>query len=966
MTVGRDGLTYTLIDGTLTISGEGPCTAMTNGRCYISGSSYVNMNTMHTVVINPGVTSIGRYAFRRCSDLTTVSLPDTITSFGSSVFEFTALADFTFPPLVSAIPVRMFSGCWNLHDIFIPESIQTIDNLAFTESGIRSVTGCAKVQSINSEVFSSCANLTSVHFGKSLKSLDPSAFNDCPILETIDIDPDNEFLSVQETTIVNKKLKEMVMLLPNVEVSSTYTIPEGVERIGAHLFENRSELTKIILPDSLRAIGPYAFSSSGLQTIEGGHNVIDIGEYAFNGCESLENIFPKNGPQIFDNLLNIEWGAFTNCSFTELNLPESLLYAYELNGLSNLTYVYVPPQFDTEINWALANSNFVLEDCVVSPDNASFKSIDGVLFDKSGESLLIYPPARPGESYTVPSGVKVICDHAIADTLSLRSLTLNDGLEVIYGLDANTLAEIVFPSSLIHVEGFLSTSTSTFTFGEKMSPSSVNSIILSGRPQNTVMDNYSTYPIPSVEGRTILHNASQATVGDYTIGYNPATGLCSVLSYLGDQSSSEEITVPNQFTIDGVDYTPIHIGPRCFSNLSTEKVNIPSTIIGIGNNAFSSSAITELPDLSHVTLIEDRAFFSCTNLTQAYIPPSVKYLGQYIFANCELTNVTYGGGVKTLIKYLENNNTTINNMVFEDGLEFIGEWNICGVTVGTISFPNTLKQIREGGISWLEGNLQEITLPDHIKILQAEVIEGDPIKEFTTPRSTVVLGNMALASCNQLETITFGPNVRVISTDALDKCQSLKTIIFEGPKPDYFPSNMLMTIRENGDDTPLTIYSPGNWAEKVLDATVVDWIDVTYIDSMPTPSHRVVSDVGIVGKTTTDALRITTVQNALLVTDAVGNVTADSSIDIEELHRLDDIAANIQDQLDAKTNTISIGNQQFTKTVSDHVTSANITSSEAFTAIGFTASPQRTMIGKERPTAYVTYQSNDNNSLGGE
>ena len=204
----EDNLTWKLYeDGTLTISGTG---AMKDYNSTDNPSpAYKNLN-VKKVVIEDGVTSIGKYAFWYCSNLTSITIPDGVTSIGRAAFE----------------------SCKSLTSITIPESITNIEDYAFEWcSGLSNVTIPNSITSIGTGVFHRCISLTSITIPDSVTSIGESAFKRCIGLSSV-------------------------------------TIPDSVTSIGKYAFYYCKSLTNITIPDSVTSIENSAFNDcSSLQTI---------------------------------------------------------------------------------------------------------------------------------------------------------------------------------------------------------------------------------------------------------------------------------------------------------------------------------------------------------------------------------------------------------------------------------------------------------------------------------------------------------------------------------------------------------------------------------------------------------------------------------------------------------------------------------------------------------------------------
>ena len=154
-----DTLTWVLDDnGTLTISGTG----------YMSHffDSPWSASNVKSVIIENGVTSIGRSAFDNCSSLTSIAIPDSVTSIGSSAFCYcTSLTSVAIGDRIKSIGDRTFEECTSLTSITIGDIVTSIGNYAFMDcSSLKSVTIPDSVISIGDRTFYNCSSLTDVYY----------------------------------------------------------------------------------------------------------------------------------------------------------------------------------------------------------------------------------------------------------------------------------------------------------------------------------------------------------------------------------------------------------------------------------------------------------------------------------------------------------------------------------------------------------------------------------------------------------------------------------------------------------------------------------------------------------------------------------------------------------------------------------------------------------------------------------
>ena len=202
------------------------------------------------------VTNVDFQAFRGCSKLTNVTIPEGVTSIGKNAFKgCSALTSVIIPEGVTSIGEGTFDVCSGLKSITIPESVTSIGEWAFGEcSGLTSIIIPSGVTSIGRGAFSRCRGLTSITIPESVTSIGSSAFYDCEELESI-------------------------------------TIPSGVTSIGGSVFSCCYKLTSIAIPERVTSIGEIAFSyCKSLTSITIPSGVTSIGRGAFSSCISLESV----------------------------------------------------------------------------------------------------------------------------------------------------------------------------------------------------------------------------------------------------------------------------------------------------------------------------------------------------------------------------------------------------------------------------------------------------------------------------------------------------------------------------------------------------------------------------------------------------------------------------------------------------------------------------------------------------
>ena len=226
----------------------------------IGDRAFYNCKSLTPIHIPDSVTSIGEYAFECCENLTSIHIPDSVTSLGYGAFDHCNLTSIHISDSVTCIGDYTFYHCENLTFIHIPDSVTSIGDRAFKNcESLTSIHIPDSVTSIGEEAFSNCEDLTSIHIPDNVTSLGGSAFDGC-----------NKLTSIH--------------------------IPDNVTSIGDYAFENCNNLTSIHIPDSVTSIGDSAFKNcENLTSIHIPNSVTSIGDSAFNGCKKLTSITLPQG-----------------------------------------------------------------------------------------------------------------------------------------------------------------------------------------------------------------------------------------------------------------------------------------------------------------------------------------------------------------------------------------------------------------------------------------------------------------------------------------------------------------------------------------------------------------------------------------------------------------------------------------------------------------------------------------------
>ena len=670
--------------------------------------AFWNSRELTSIVIPDGVTSIGDRAFDYCYKLVEIinkSNLEISTKYGSVGYYAKVIHNgeskivnkdgYLFITVDSVNYLMGYIGV--VTELILPADYNgknyKIYNYAFcSRNNLENVVIPDKVTEIGESAFSDCIGLTAVTIGKSVTRINESAFYGC------------------------SGLKDVV-------------IPDGVTSIGSYVFKNCSSLTSVTLGNGLTSIGYEAFyGCSSLTSVTLGSGVTRIGSGAFKECTSITNLHYRG---TIDQWVQID---FVDYRSNPLSYAGDLYINNELVTKANITTA-------TKINYT------------------AFQNCRSLVLVTIGNSVTDIGESAFGNcknltSVTIGNGVKSIGKYAFESCVSLINLTIGNSVRGIgdyafngcVGLTILTLPDTVWKIgryAFYKCTGLISVTI----------PADIREIkdySFSGCYKIVEVINKSNLKITAESTKygsvgyyaKVIHDGESKIVNKDGYLFIPVDGVNYLLKFTGDKTVTE-LNLPEDF--NGENYV---INDYVFENYGNlTSVVISDSVTSIGRNVFKNcSSLTSVTLGNGLTSIGYEAFYGCSSLTSVTLGSGVTRIGSGAFEKCtSITNLHYCGTIDQWVQidfgynplyYAEN--LYINN-------ELVTNANITAAT-----------KINDNAFYYYR-SLMFVTIGD----------------------SVTSIGDSAFTGCNNLTSVTIGKNVKNIGDNAFNDCYKLIEVINE-------------------------------------------------------------------------------------------------------------------------------------------------------------------------------------------
>ena len=760
--------------------------------------------TNNTIIPN-SVTSIGKYAFRRCSGLTSITIPNSVTSidFGA-FFGCSGLTSVTIPNSVTSIGLSVFADCSGLTSLKVEAGNTNYDSRdncnAIIEketntliSGTKNTIIPNSVTIIGNNSFYRCTGLTSVTIPNSVTTIDDGAFLFCSGLTSV--------------TIPNSVTSIGKMSFSDCSSLTEIVIGNSVTSIDNHAFQDCNSLTSVNIPNSVTSIGIMSFfSCSGLTSVTIPSSMTSIGDMSFQYCGNLTSVtIEAKGP------ITISENVFTNRTNATLYVPAGTKADYEAadywkefgtilesseGQTSKTIYVETAGTLPSLIS---DDEKYTIEELTLtgelngtdfrllrdmSGNNYLGQKTEGKLriLDLSGASIVaggdmfLDTDILSSDDHTMggPFHYYIEKDNVwpnyIVTLCKFEKIILPNNLSEIdfwAFRDCLSLEEIIIPKSVVKIDD-LNGTENPFQSCPKL-----KKIVVDGDNEN-----YTT-----IDGVLFDKSVSQ------------------LICYPSDKSDESYVVPKSVKEIDAVAFvkckaTSIVIPEGVerlkrytfYSSENLETISLPNSLTVIDDLCFNlCTSLRNISLPSKLRTISDGAFFYCLSLTSIVIPSTVESIAIGAFSYCNsMASISVEAG-NNVYDSRNNCNAIIekesNRLIVGCSSTLIPNdvLNICNgsftgnLGLTSISIPNSVLEIGSNAFSECR-NLASVELPNSINVIGSHAFAFTSLSSVSIPENVTCISDYTFGSCTKLESVKLPNNLSEIQADAFNSCWKLKLI----------------------------------------------------------------------------------------------------------------------------------------------------------------------------------------------
>ncbi len=733
------------------------------------------------------VTEIAVNAFANCSIVTSVTIPDSITSIGRSAFACPNMKDVYFN--ASATNIEAFKGSYGLYNEYspgfnsditvhiganvtvIPDDFRFLFAVSATPDGIyrARITDIdfaenSSCREIGMRAFEWCNMIKHIRLPKSIKTISYNAFFDAIAeLESITVEDGNEDYYSDGNCLIGKSSGELLLGCKN----STIPTDGSVKSIGREAFCKCNNLMSITIPDSVTSIGHWAFHDCyNLTSITIPDSVTSIGSEVFGGCDILT---------IYCEAATKDWYWGSACPVVwncKNNDKDENGYAYTIeNGIK----YSLKDGVATVIN----HSRTITGDIIIT-DKITYKDAQYTItsikkdafYGCSGLTSINYMGDIAGwcvisglrelmSSYrtlhingkqvtgelVIPNGVKSISDCAFYGCYGLTSIVIPDSVT---SIGDNAFFDCPIEKATIPAVAISSIQKTDLKEVVITSGESIGSNAFSGC--NSLASITIPDSVTSID-EDAFRNCSGLTIYCEAASKPDSLSNWTFSPVVWDCKNNDKDESGYAYTLyNGIKYSIKDGVAEVERQLETIK----------GDIVIADKIIYKGTEYS-VTSIRSQAFYSCSKLTGITIPDSVTSIGYTPFQYCY-----------SLTSIIVDSKNTIYHSASNCLIETSTKTLIAGCKNSVIPTDGSVTTIISEAFSDCSG-----------------------LTDITIPESVTTIGGWAFAYCIDLASITIPDNVTLIGEYAFFDCSRLIIYCEVASQPKRWNNNWNMMDNAN-------------------------------------------------------------------------------------------------------------------------------------------------------------------------
>lgn len=680
---------------------------------------------------------VGKYAFSGCTALSEIDFADNGVNltFNEGVFSgCIGLTRVDLPSYVTNIDVSLFDGCDNLAGIYVNSAntkYADINGVLYEINAAKApvkilfysklngnITLPDTVTEIGASVFRNNKNITSFVVGKNVTKIGDHAFDGCTSLTGV------TFTAVDAGSSNTLTLGSYAFANCTNANFTTVQFPKHATTIGAYVLSGSKNVSNISFLGDVTEIKNYAFQKTGITGITLPTTLKTLGDGVFAGSKLATLVIPNSvetmGAKIFQNCKSLTSVTLsTNTKFTEISD-----YAFQGSSIASLTL----PDNVTEIGeYAFESSN--LASTTENPFNFNkVTSVGGAAFSNTKVQTVVIPGA-----ITFADGTTSV-PGVFENTISLTSVTLTSVTAIAdYMFQKTGLTSVTIPATVTNIgdHAFAYAPITTLTF----TPDAQGAT-----PAALTIEKYAFYRCGELTGVNLPDRVTK--IDTYAFYYNQKLATFTI-------SNTSKLT---------------SIGASAFWGCSKlGSINIPKEVITVGNGAFcactrlSSVTFQEGYEGTSTLTIDKTAFQNCTSLTSITLPKKLGKLTDYsVFSGCRRLETINVHADCAAFK-------SIDGIVYNKaGTEIVR----CPVgKTGAVTIPNTVTAIQNSAFRLCMGItsvvFQEGNITNSLKLGTSSsgyaFQDCYSLQSVTLPQNReIIINGYAFSKCYSLSSINLG------------------------------------------------------------------------------------------------------------------------------------------------------------------------------------------------------------------